>query len=81
MGTVTMVFHHSHQYFNMSFYNVLFTAPSPSSGSDEKIIFIFQRGPVNYSPGLCTAYSLQLDEDRWNEEERNLIFQGIKNVR
>ena len=70
-----------HLVFNMSFHNVLFTAPSPSSGSDEKIIFIFQRGPVNYSTGLCTAYSLQLDEGRWNEEERDLISQGIKNVR
>ena len=67
--------------FKVSFQDVLFTAPSPSPGGDEKVIFIFQRGPVNYSPGLCTAYSLQLDEDRWNEEEHNLIFQGIKNVR
>ena len=27
-------------------------------GSDEKVILIFERSPVNYSTSLCTAYSL-----------------------
>ena len=45
--------------FKMSFHVVLFTAPSPSPGGDEKVILIFQRTPVNYSTGLCIAYSLQ----------------------
>ena len=58
-----MVFHQSqsvlqHLVFKMSFQDVLFTAPSPSPGGDEKVIFIFQRSPVNYSTGLCIAYSL-----------------------
>ena len=47
-----------HLVFKMSFQDVLFTAPSPSSGGDEKVIFIFQRRPVNYSTGLCIAYPL-----------------------
>ena len=55
--------------------------PALHLGGDEKVILIFERSPVNYSTGLCTAYSLQLDEGRWNEEERDLISQGIKNVR
>ena len=49
-----------HLVFKMSFQDVLFTAPSPSPGGDEKVIFIFQRGPLNYSTGLCIAYSLHL---------------------
>ena len=49
-----------HLVFKMSFHNVLFTAPSPSPGGDEKVILIFQRSPVDYSPGQCRAYSLHL---------------------
>ena len=49
-----------HLVFKMSFHDVLFTAPSPLPGGDEKVILIFQRSPVNYSTGLCIAYSLQL---------------------
>ena len=48
-----------HLVFKMSFQDVLFTAPSPSPGGDEKVILIFQRIPVNYNTGLCTAYALQ----------------------
>ena len=48
-----------HLVFKMSFHDVLFTAPSPSPGGDEKFILIFQRIPVNYNTGLCIAYSLQ----------------------
>ena len=44
----------------MFFHDVLFTVPSPSPGGDEKVILIFQRSPVNYSTGLCIAYSLQI---------------------
>ena len=50
-----------HLVFKMSFQDVLFTAPSPSPGGDEKVILIFQRSLVNYSTGLCIAYFLQLD--------------------
>ena len=46
--------------FKMFLHDVLFTAPSSSPGGDEKVILIFQRSPVNYSTGLCIAYSLQL---------------------
>ena len=49
-----------HLVFKMSFYDVLFTAPSPSPGGDEKVILIFQRSPGNYSTSLCIAYSLHL---------------------
>ena len=49
-----------HLVFNMFFHDVLFTAPSPLPGGDEKVILIFQRSPVNYSTGLCIAYSLQI---------------------
>ena len=70
-----------HLVFKMSFHNVLFTAPSPSCGNDEKVIFIFQRDLVSYYTGLCIAHSLQLDERRRNEEEPNLISHFIKNVR
>ena len=49
-----------HLVFKMSFHDVLFIAPSPSPGGDEKVILIFQRCPINYSTGLCIAYSLQL---------------------
>ena len=35
-----------HLVFKMSFHDVLFTAPSPSHGGDEKVILIFQRSPV-----------------------------------
>ena len=49
-----------HLVFKMSFYDVLFTVPSPSPGGDEKVILIFQRSPVNYSTGLCIAYSLYI---------------------
>ena len=44
--------------FKMSFQDVLFTAPSPLPGSDEKLILIFPRDSVNSSTGLCIAYSL-----------------------
>ena len=47
-----------HLVFKMFFHDVLFTAPSPLLGGDEKVILIFQRSPVNYSTGLCIAYSL-----------------------
>ena len=46
-----------HLVFKMFFHDVLFTAPSPSPGGDEKVTLIFQ-SPVNYSTGLCIAYSL-----------------------
>ena len=46
-----------HLVFKMSFHDILFTAPSPSSEGDEKVI-LFQRSPVNYSTSLCIAYSL-----------------------
>ena len=46
----------------MSFHDVLFTAPSPLLGGDEKVILVFQRSPVNYSTGLCIAYSLQYSQ-------------------
>ena len=46
--------------FKMFLHDVLFTAPSSSPGGDEKVILIFHRSPVNYSTGLCIAYSLQL---------------------
>ena len=49
-----------HLVFKMTFHDVLFTAPSPSPGGDEKVILIFQRSPVNYSTALCIAYSLQV---------------------
>ena len=48
-----------HLVFKMSSQCVLFTAPSPLPGGDEKVILIFQKSSVNYSTGLCTAYSLQ----------------------
>ena len=65
MGTVTNGFPLvtsvlQHLVFRMSFHDVLFTAPSPSPGGDEKVILIFQRSPINYNTGLCIAYSLQL---------------------
>ena len=47
--------------FKMSFQDVLFTAPSPLPGGDEKVILIFQKSPVNYSTGLGIAYFLHLD--------------------
>ena len=50
--------------FKMLLHDVLFTAPSPSPGGDEKVILIFQRSPVNYSTGLCLAYSLQLKKKK-----------------
>ena len=64
MGTVTNGFPSvtsvlQHLVFKMYFHDVLFTAPNPLPGGDEKVILIFQRGPVNYSTGLCIAYSLQ----------------------
>ena len=49
-----------HLVFKMFFHDVLFTAPSPSPGGDEKVILIFQRSPVKYSIGLCIAYSLHI---------------------
>ena len=63
MGTVTNGFPSvtsvlKHLVFKMSFHDVLFTAPSPSPGGDEKVILIFQRSPINYSTDLCIAYSL-----------------------
>ena len=53
--SVTLVL--QHLVFKISFHQ-LFTAPSSSPGGDEKVILIFQRRPVNYSIGLCIAYSL-----------------------
>ena len=53
-----------HLVFKISFHVVHFTAPSPSPGCDEKVILIFQRSPVNYSTGLCIAYSLQYSAAR-----------------
>ena len=47
-----------HLVFKMSFHDVHFPAPRPLTGGDEKVILIFQRSPVNYSTGLCIAYSL-----------------------
>ena len=49
-----------HLVFKMSFHDVIFTAPSPSPGGDEKVILNFLRSPVNYSTGLSIAYCLQL---------------------
>ena len=49
-----------HLVFKMFFHVALFTAPSPLPGGDEKVILIFQRSSVNYSTGLCIAYSLQI---------------------
>ena len=49
-----------HLVFKMFFHDVLFTAPSPSPGGDEKVILIFQRSPGNYSTSLCMAHSLHL---------------------
>ena len=60
--SVTSVLHHL--VFKMFFHDVLFTAPSPSPGGDEKVILIFQRSSVNYSTGLCIAYSLQYSAAR-----------------
>ena len=58
--SVTSLF--QHLVFKMFFHKVLFTAPSPLPGGHEKVILILQRSPVNYSTGLCTAYSLQLEK-------------------
>ena len=55
--SLTSVF--QHLVFKISFQDVLFTAPSPSFGGDEKVILIFQGSHVNYSTGLFIAYSLQ----------------------
>ena len=76
IGTVTNGFPSvtsvlQHLVFKMAFQDVLFTAPSPSAGSDEKVILIFQRSPVNYSTGLCIAYSLQRNV---NDESYRLSF-------
>ena len=49
-----------HLVFKMSFQHVLFTGPSPLPGGNEKVILIFQRSSINYSAGLCIAYSLQV---------------------
>ena len=49
-----------HLVFKMFFHDVLFSAPSLLPAGDEKVILIFQRSPVNYSTGLCIAYSLQV---------------------
>ena len=49
-----------HLVFKMFFHVALFTASSPLPGGDEKVILIFQRSSVNYSTGLCIAYSLQI---------------------
>ena len=48
-----------HLVFKMSFHDIRFTAPSPSSGGEEKVI-LFQRTHVNYSTSLCIAHSLHL---------------------
>ena len=60
-----LVFHQSHQCFNILFARCFSTmyfllAPSLLPGGDEKVILIFQRSPVNYSTALCIAYSLQV---------------------
>ena len=65
MGTVTNGFLSvtsvlQHFVFKMSFYDVLFTAPSPLLGVDEKVILIFQRNTVIYSISLYIAYSLHI---------------------
>ena len=65
MRTVTNIFPSitsllQHLVFKMVSHDVLFTAPSPSPGGDEKFILILQRSPVNYSTGLCIAYSLYI---------------------
>ena len=49
-----------HLVFKISFQDVLVTTPSPSPGVDEKVILIFQGGSVNYTTGLCIAYSLHI---------------------
>ena len=65
MGTVTNGFPSvtsvlQHLVFNMTFHDVVFTAPSRSPGVDEQVILVFQRSPVNYSTGLCIAYPLYI---------------------
>ena len=65
MGTVTKGFPSvtsvlQHLVFKMSFYAILFTAPSPSPGVDEKVILIFQRSPVNYNTGLNSTFPIYL---------------------
>ena len=47
-----------HLVFKMSFHDVLFTAPSPLLGGDEKVILTFQRSPN--STGQCITYSLHI---------------------
>ena len=64
-----------HLVFKMSFHDVLFTAPSPSPGCDEKVILIFQRSPINYSTGLCIVYSLHCDSFCKNYQ-KNLLVRG-----
>ena len=59
-----------HLVFKMSFQDVLFTAPSPLPGGDEKVILIFQRSPVNYSTVLCIAYSLHVGSLKKQESSR-----------
>ena len=49
-----------HLVFKKFSHDLLFTAPGPLPGGDEKVILIFQRSPVNYSTGLCIAYSLHI---------------------
>ena len=56
-----------HLVFKMSFHDIRFTAPSPSSGGEEKVI-LFQRTHVNYSTSLCIAYSLHRKRG-WTKEE------------
>jgi len=63
--------------FKMSFQDVLFTAPSPSPGGDEKVILIFQKSPVNYSTGLCIAYSLYRDSKIIVDGDCNQSLEGV----
>ena len=58
--SVTSLF--QHLIFKMFFRKVPLTAPGSLPGGHEKVILIPQRSPVNYSTGLCTAYSLQLEK-------------------
>ena len=76
--SVTLVL--QHLVFKMSFHAVLFTAPSPSPGGDEKVILIFQRRPVNYSTGLCIAYSLHKSDPVTSSQSLRGSFSQPQNI-
>ena len=76
--SVTLVL--QHLVFKMSFHAVLFTAPSPSPGGDEKVILIFQRRPVNYSTGLCIAYSLHKSDPVTSSQSLRGSFSQSQNI-